>query len=279
MMAQPRNRQPAPSAETTAATDSRTPNRIPTDAFSVERALADAIDVHPALSGQARQGAVYRSEHKTKTELALEAIRAAIMEGRMRPGARLTLTQLSNVLGMSITPIREAIRVLEADGLVSYEAHRGIWVTDLSSGQLKELTLLRSRLEGLATELAVPKLTQDDLDELDRLQRIMVEAAAARDDRALTQANLDWHSRIYQAADTQFVVRQIFKLWIPYGWANIWHDELRAAALRQHEEVHTAIAAGDAELAGQLMSKHILWVTDPDHWQGGRSTPTRSETT
>ena len=53
------------------------------------------------------------------------------MEGRMRPGARLTLAQLSSVLGMSITPIREAIRVLEADGLVSYEAHKGIWVTEL----------------------------------------------------------------------------------------------------------------------------------------------------
>ena len=107
----------------------------------------------------------------------------------------------------------------------------------------------------------------------------MVEAAAARNDRALTQANLAWHSRIYQAADTQFVVRQIFKLWIPYGWANIWHDELRAAALRQHEEVHAAIAARDAELAGQLMSKHILWVTDPDHWQGDRSATPQSETT
>ena len=208
-----------------------------------------------------------RSDHKTKTELALEAIREAIMEGRMRPGDRLTLAQLSTVLGMSITPIREAIRVLEADGLVSYEAHKGIWVTDLTAEQSRELTLLRARLEGLATELAVPKLTDDDLRELDRLQSIMVEAVAARDDRALTQANLDWHYRIYQAAETQFVVRQIFKLWIPYGWANIWHDELRAAAIRQHQGIHAAIAARDAELAGQLMSKHILWVTDPDHWQ------------
>ena len=81
----------------------------------------------------------------------------------MRPGARLTLAQLSDVLGMSITPIREAIRVLEADGLVSYEAHKGIWVTDLTADQSRELTLLRARLEGLATELAVPKLTNGRL--------------------------------------------------------------------------------------------------------------------
>jgi DNA-binding GntR family transcriptional regulator len=238
--------------------------------------VADAFATR--ADGLERPVPLLRTDHKTKTELALEAIREAIMQGRMRPGARLTLAELSTVLGMSITPIREAIRVLEADGLVSYEAHKGIWVTDLTDEQSSELTLLRARLEGLATELAVPKITDGDLHELDRLQRIMVEAATARDDRALTQSNLDWHYRIYQAAETQFVVRQIFKLWIPYGWSNIWHDELRAAAIRQHQEIHQAIAARDAELAGQLMSKHILWVTDPDHWQTHQRAAPAAET-
>ena len=219
------------------------------------------------LDGLPRQVPLIRSEHKTKTELALEAIREAIVQGRVRPGARLTLARLSAVLGMSITPIREAIRVLEADGLVSYEAHRGIWVTDLTVEQSNELTLLRAHLEGLATQLAVPKLTEDDLHELDELQRVMVAAAATRDDPKMTQANLDWHYCIYRAAATQFVLRQISKLWIPYGWANIWHDELRAAAISQHEEIFGAVVAGDAEVAGQLMHKHILWVTNPDHFR------------
>ena len=93
----------------------------------------------------------------------------------------------------------------------------------------------------------------------------MVAAAAERDDRTMTQANLDWHYQIYRAAETQFVLRQISRLWIPYGWSNIWHDELRATAIRQHEEIQTAIAARDAELAGQLMHEHILWVTNPEH--------------
>jgi DNA-binding GntR family transcriptional regulator len=258
------------------ATDNR--GQLIADAFVAEPRIADGQPVPPETTRPPRQGPTLRSEHKTKTELALEAIREAIMEGRVQPGARLTLAQLSNVLGMSITPIREAVRVLEADGLVSYEAHRGIWVTDLTPEQSKELTLLRARLEGLATELAVSKLTEDDLRELEQLQRGMVAAAAERDDRAMTQANLDWHYRIYRAAETQFVLRQIFRLWIPYGWANIWHDELRAAAIRQHEEIHDAIAARDAELAGQLMYKHILWVTNPDHFQASQPTATRTET-
>ena len=66
----------------------------------------------------------------------------------------------------------------------------------------------------------------------------MVAAAAARDDRTMTQANLDWHYRIYRAARNAVCAAQIFELWIPYGWSNIWHEELRAAAIRQHEEIH-----------------------------------------
>ena len=257
-------------------TEDRVQGQMLADAFVADPAIGDGPAVASALSHPPRPGPTLRSEHKTKTELALEAIREAIMEGRVQPGTRLTLAQLSNVLGMSITPIREAVRVLEADGLVSYEAHRGIWVTDLTPEQSRELTLLRARLEGLATELAVPKLSDDDLRELEQLQRVMVAAAAERDDRALTQANLDWHYRIYRAADTQFVLRQIFKLWIPYGWTNIWHDELREAAIRQHEEIHDAIEARDAELAGQLMYKHILWVTNPDHFQAATGSETTS---
>ncbi len=143
-----------------------------TDSREQGSTVAEALIADPPASGSGpltvaddmqSPVALRRGEHKTKTELALEAIREAIMEGRMRPGARLTLAQLSDVLGMSITPIREAIRVLEADGLVSYEAHKGIWVTDLTADQSRELTLLRARLEGLATELAVPKLTDGSI--------------------------------------------------------------------------------------------------------------------
>ena len=249
-------------------TDSRKRPPAPTEIAPVEagpaRSLTASVDDLPPYLP------LGPSEHKTKTELALEAIRAAIMQGRMRPGARLTLTQLSSLLGMSITPIREAARVLEADGLVSYEAHKGMWVTDLSAEQSRELTLLRARLEGLATELAIPKLTQDDVAELVRLQSVMVKAAAERDDRSMTQANLDWHYGIYRAAQTQFVLRQISKLWIPYGWSSIWHDDLRATAIRQHADIHTAIDARDAQRAGQLMYEHILWVTDPTHWKGSQ---------
>jgi DNA-binding GntR family transcriptional regulator len=208
-------------------------------------------------------GALVRTEHRTKTELALEAIRNAIMAGRVKPGARLTLAELSDVLAMSITPIREAIRVLEADGLVSYEAHKGVWVTDLTSERSRELALLRAHLEGLATSLAVPKMTDRDLRELERLEAVMIAAVRTRDDAALTQANLDWHHCIYAAAETQFVLRQIFRFWIPYGWADIWHDALRVAALEQHAEIHAAIVARDAQQAGQLMHEHIIWVTDP----------------
>jgi DNA-binding GntR family transcriptional regulator len=240
-----------------------------TDGNEARSTPAEAVAGPPPPATRAlRSVQLVRGAHKTKTELALEAIREAIMQGRVRPGARLTLAELSDVLGMSSTPIREAIRVLEADGLVSYEAHKGVWVTELTPEQSRELALLRGHVEGLATELAVPRITADDLRELERLQALMVAAAAAKDDATMTQANLDWHSCIYAAANTQFVLRQIFRLWIPYPWTEVWHDPLRAAAIRQHDEIHAAIVARDADRAGRLMHEHILWVADERNFAG-----------
>jgi DNA-binding GntR family transcriptional regulator len=199
------------------------------------------------------------AQHRTKSELALEAMRQGIFAGAIRPGARLTIAELSELLGMSSTPIREAIRVLEADGLVVYEPHRGVWVRALTVAQAEELALLRAPMEGLATRLAVPNLDAEDVADLEVLQEEMVEAARVTDDAALTRANAEWHRHIYAAAGTTFVFRHIMRLWMPYPWAHVWDGARREAALVQHEEILAAIRFGNAARAGELMHDHILF--------------------
>lgn len=196
--------------------------------------------------------------HKTKRELAIEGIRAAIFRGDVSPGSRLTVAELSEILGMSATPIREAIGVLEADGLIVSEPHRGIRVTQMTAAEAWELALLRAPMEGLATRLGVPNLTVADLDELAALQEEMVTAVDEGDDEALTQANAAWHRLIYAAGQTTFVFRHIMRLWIPYPWRTIWGQRTRGQSLRQHAEIMAAIASGDADRAGELMHEHIL---------------------
>lgn len=197
--------------------------------------------------------------HRTKGDLALDAIREAILAGDMSPGTRLTLAELSELLGMSATPIREAIRVLEADGLVTYEPHRGVWVRVLTPTEARELAVVRAALEGVATRLAVPHLTNGDVERLAELQEALRAAVAADDDEAVTMANADWHRTIYAAAGSSFVYQHVMRLWIPYPWTRVWNTERKQASIAQHDEVLAAIRAGDADRAGELMHDHILF--------------------
>ena len=105
----------------------------------------------------------YRGQYRTKVDLALEGLQQAILSGGIQPGARLTVAQLSEQLDMSATPIREAIRLLEADGIITNEPHRGATVVDLSASDAEELYLIRAAVESLATRLAVANLSDADV--------------------------------------------------------------------------------------------------------------------
>jgi DNA-binding GntR family transcriptional regulator len=200
-----------------------------------------------------------RVQHRTKSELALDALRQAILAGDIRPGTRLTMAEISELLNMSATPIREALRVLEADGLVVSEPHRGVRVRTLTAAEAEELGLLRAPMEGLATRLAVPNLDAHDIARLEELQAEMIEAAQIGDDPTMTRANAEWHRHIYAAANTTFVFRHIMRLWIPYPWTRVWDNSRREASITQHEEILAAIRSGDAVGAGALMHDHILY--------------------
>lgn len=200
-----------------------------------------------------------RTAHHTKGELALDAMRQAILSGEISPGTRLTLAQLIEMLDMSSTPIREAIRVLEADGIVVYEPHRGVWVRTLTVAEAEELALLRAPMEGLATRLAVPRIDEAEIAALAALQDEMRRAAKEGDDDRMTRANFEWHRRIYASGATAFVFRHVMRLWIPYPWTRLWAPGRREVAIQQHDEIMDAIRAGDAERAGDLMHDHILF--------------------
>ena len=109
-------------------------------------------------------------EHKTKSEVALEALRFALIRGELGEDRRLTLAELQDALGMSSTPIREAIRILETEGLLQNEPHRGVRVRSLTLSEVAELYLLRAPLERIAGELAAKNITDEQLRALERAQ-------------------------------------------------------------------------------------------------------------
>src|SRR4051812_47931948 len=155
------------------------------------------------------------SLESTKADNIAVVIEEQIVSGELAPGTVLRQEQLSERFDVSRTPIREALRRLAALGLVSFEPNRGVRVRTVARGELREAFLVRAELEGLATELATPRMTRGDLEELDAVEeeftRLTHELRQRRaGDRAqLTRdwvrANHAFHDVIYRVADSPYV--------------------------------------------------------------------------
>ena len=211
----------------------------------------------------------------TKADEIALALEQAIVSGQLAPGSVLRQEQVSAQYEVSRTPVREALRRLAALGLVSFEANRGFRVRTMSRSEVWEAFLLRAELESLATAVAAERITEEDLEELEKAERrfsSLTRALRARepgDDRlSLTvewmQANHGFHDVIYRVADLPYIeqvaksARRTFSgpaVWAP-GDESI--DELYLANERQHVAIHAALAARSPDGARELAREHVL---------------------
>src|SRR5436190_6040404 len=106
--------------------------------------------------------------HPTVREVAYRRLRQLIVDGTLAPGTRIFENELADQLGISRTPLREALRQLETEGLIALSARRGAVVAGLSATEMHEEFLIRATLEGLAIRLAAPRLTAEHFDQLER---------------------------------------------------------------------------------------------------------------
>ena len=196
--------------------------------------------------------------HRTKTELALQILRDRIRTGALEPGRRLRLNLLTAELGMSPTPIREALRLLQADGLVTYRPHQGIVVAELSEPQTAEVIRLRCLLEGSAVELAVASLASARLRELERLHQRFLGAIEDGRGRDIVGGNEAWHHALYEASESPLLCEFIRRLWDVYPWRTMWVLPGRVEqSAREHEEIMEAARAADPTRAADRMRTHI----------------------
>ena len=206
-------------------------------------------------------------------EIALEVERE-IVTGELAPGTVLRQEHLSDRFSVSRTPVREALRQLAARGLVSFEPNGGVRVRTLSRSELYEAFLVRAELESLATALAAPKLTLEDLDELDAAERRFAELTTqllrpgAGDRGTLTrnwvQANHGFHDVIYRAAEVPMVeriaksARRTFSGHAVWGTGGSGIDELYEDNVRQHQAIIEALRARSADAARLLAREHVM---------------------
>lgn len=194
----------------------------------------------------------------SRAERVYRHIREGIRAGVYRPGHRLRETQIAAALDTSRTPVREAIRRLEADRLVEDVPGRGLAVTRLDQERVRELYQFRMAIEGTAAEMAALRATELDVAELsDTLEQMRL---AAEDAVQAAHLNRRFHEAIYRAARNSFLSHAIatmsdFMALLP---GTTYALPGRASDVTQeHERVLRAIAARDPEEAARAMRAHI----------------------
>jgi DNA-binding GntR family transcriptional regulator len=198
------------------------------------------------------------ARHAPLTKLVLAALRERILSGELAPGERLVEGRLSEQLGVSRMPVREALRALAAEGIVVIEPRRGATVTSFSPEQIREMVEVRATLEALNAKLAARR---HDPAQIARLERILAEGTRLTSEDDLTRIsalNLDFHEALGSVAANsvlQEMMRSLRERTALFFTVN--NRERMRQNWEEHAAILRAVVAGDAELASLLAARHV----------------------
>jgi DNA-binding GntR family transcriptional regulator len=188
------------------------------------------------------------------------ALRELIVSGELSAGASLRQRDLADSLGVSLTPVREALTRLQWQGLVRVDAHRGVRVAESDLGALVENVHIRAALEGLAAALAAGRVDGASLEALASVNS-EIRALPAGDRRRYLELNQRFHSLVYASAGSPTLLALLRLLWqaIP---AQFKVTRPFSQSADQHDEILAAMKPGDGALASSLIRSHILSALD-----------------
>jgi DNA-binding GntR family transcriptional regulator len=192
----------------------------------------------------------------TKAEAVYREIRARILSGLLQPAAPLNQDALAPELGVSVTPIREAVRRLEAEGLVQFQAHKTVIVSPLSRAELGEIYDVRLQLDPYAASLAAKRATDEQLDAIDELAR----SPLSEDPLAQVARNRAFHREIYTRSGNALLTQILDRLWERtdrYRIMLVIGDAHVLAAVREHVEIAEAMRARQPSAVARLIRAHI----------------------
>lgn len=193
-------------------------------------------------------------------ELVFEALREAIIHGRLQPGERLMEIQLADELGVSRTPVREAIRKLELEGFVVMIPRKGAYVADITLKEISDVFEIRGALEGLAAELAAERATEE---EIECMERLLVELAAVierKDLQKIVEIDTRFHETLYASSRNERLSQLISLLREQiqrFRTKTMTHPARMKVALEEHRALVEALSARDPALSRRLSQEHI----------------------
>jgi DNA-binding GntR family transcriptional regulator len=195
----------------------------------------------------------------TAQEAVLAALRAAIVSGDLPPGKQVRQEALAERFGVSRVPLREALKILEGEGSVTYVPRRGYFVADLSLADLLEVYRIRELLEAEAVRVGLPLLVEDDIERFAVAVADCESAGRAADLVAMTDANRRLHFLLYAAAGMPRLERQIRILWDATDvYRSVYYRDgaNRATVEAEHRAILAAVRAGDSERVVALLDEH-----------------------
>lgn len=197
-------------------------------------------------------------KHQTKEERVADYLREGIISGKFPRGSKLKQAEIAEMIGTSITPVREAIKLLEAEGYVLGSSHRGAVVAPFDMHATEEIVDLRVTLECKLALRALGQLTQENIEELRTLQAEIEQATAVGDRDTVRGVNYRFHELLYMAAGLPLTLQFVRTLWARYPFDLINKVENRIdRASDEHREMLGAIITRDESALLAALRTHI----------------------
>lgn len=204
-----------------------------------------------------RHGLSESNQDMSQGELAYAALLQSLRDGQFVPGDRLREIDISARLSLSRTPIREALRKLESDGIVEHRPRLGAVIRTLSQGEVVELYEMRVVLERTAAEMAAKHASPAEIDELLEINAAIV---ATKDPNKAASLNQNFHRGIYLAARNRFLLesaRALNNALLLLGPTTLADEARITTVTHQHSHIIDAIQAGDTTAAGSAAETHL----------------------
>lgn len=199
-------------------------------------------------------------EYMPLRDVVFNTLRSAIITGKLSPGERLMEIKLANELGVSRTPVREALRKLEKEGLVITTPRKGAEVAPINERDLREVLEVRKSLESLACQLAAEKITPEQVAQLREMNDSIAQAIEDKDTAAITQKDIEFHDVIYTITENRRlmdILHQLKEHILRYRLQYIKDMKNKKNIVDEHKKIINALEAHNVKTARREIERHI----------------------
>ena len=198
---------------------------------------------------------------KTAHQEVVESISKIIQKGELQRGEKINEMKLCDLLGVSRTPIREALRTLNTQGLIDLVPHKGAFVSQFNAEEISDMFDVMSVLEGMCARLATPKMSDADFEKIEALHQNLEDHYFAKDHKEYLETNHEYHSFIQEIAGNKTlneVVNGIRQKILLYRHKQLYEPKRFDHSIQEHRDLMEAFRKRDEKKAEKLMQRHLV---------------------